>query len=159
MLIQHDCVGNDGIVEGVRAGKFLRERFESVETPKVVTLVSSRLKLEDSEDLNCFFIRRQELLKRLHEVGEAVSDTLFYALVFNGLPMRYESFVIQESLKPVTNFTELRRNFHESTAQSLKGQSGSVELAVKRFFKKEPKRGNCFVCAIRGHFAKDCRRK
>ena len=53
--------------------------------------------------------------------------------------MRYESFVIQESFKPATNFTELRKrlqNFHESTAQRHKGQIGSVALAVKRDFKK-----------------------
>ena len=61
-----------------------------------------------------------------------------------------------------TNFTELRirlQNFHESTAQRQKGQSGSVALAVKRDVKKGPKKGNCFVCGISGHFAKDSRRK
>ena len=40
-----------------------------------------------------------------------------------------------------------------------KGQSGSVEVAVKRDFKKGPKKGNCIVCGIPGHFAKDSRRK
>ena len=43
--------------------------------------------------------------------------------------------------------------------QRLKGQSGSVALAVKRNFKKGPKKGNRFVCGIPGHFAKDCRKK
>ena len=60
----------------------------------------ARLQLEDSEDLDSFFIRGQELLTRLQEAGEAVSETLFNALVLNGLPMRYESFVIQESFNP-----------------------------------------------------------
>ena len=40
-----------------------------------------------------------------------------------------------------------------------KGQSGSVALAVKRDFKKGPKKGNCFVSGIPGHFAKDCRKE
>ena len=151
MLMRHDCVGDDGIGDGAKAWKLLQERFQSVETPTVVTLVAqlARLQLEeDAEDLDSFFIRGQELLTRLQEAGEAVSETLFNALVRNGLPMRYESFVIQESFNPATNFTELRKrlqNFHESTAQKQKGQSGSVALAVKRDFKKGPKKGNCFV--------------
>ena len=43
--------------------------------------------------------------------------------------------------------------------QRHKGQSGSVALAVKRDFKKAPKEGNCFVCGIPGHFAKDSGRR
>ena len=102
------------------------------------------------------------MLTRLQEAGEAVLETLFNALVLNVLPMRHESSVIQESFNPATNFTELRKRlqkFHESTAQRHKGQCGSVALAVKRDFKKGPRKGNCFVCGIPGHFAEDCRRK
>ena len=146
MLLRHDCVGDDGIGDGAKAWKLLQERFQSVETPTVVTLV-----VEDAGDLDSFFIRGQELLTRLQEAGEAFSETLFNALVLNGLPMRYGSFVIQGSFNPATNFTELRKrlqNFHESTAQRHKGQSGSVALAVKRDFKKGHRKGNCFVCGI-----------
>ena len=128
MLIKHDCVGDDGIGDGAKALKLLQERFQSVETPTVVTLVAqlARLKLVDAEVLESFFIRGQELLTRLQEAGEAVSETFFNALVLNGLPMRYGSLVIQEKLNPATNFTELRKrlqNFHESTAQRHKGQT------------------------------------
>ena len=153
MLMRHDFVGDDGIGDGAKAWKLLLERFQSVETPTVVTLVAqvARLQLEDAEDLDSFFIRGQELLTGLQEAGEAVSEALFNALVLNGLPMRYESFVIQDNFNPAANFTELRKrlqNFHESTVQRYKGQSASVALAVKRDFKNEPKKGNCFVCGI-----------
>ena len=55
----------------------------------MVTLVAqlARMQVEDDEDLDSFFIRGQELLKRLQEAGEAVSETLFNALVLNGLRM------------------------------------------------------------------------
>ena len=78
MLMRHDCVGDDGIGDGAKAWNFLQERFQSVETLTVVTLVAqlARLQLEDSEDLDSFFIRGQELLIRLQEAGEAVSETL-----------------------------------------------------------------------------------
>ena len=115
MLMRHDCVGDDGIGDGAKAWKLLQERFQSVETPTVVTLVAqlARLQLEDSEDLDRFFIRRQVLLTRLQELGEAVSETLFNALVLNSLPMRYENFVLQESFNPATNFTELRKRLQK----------------------------------------------
>ena len=79
MLMRHDCVGDDGIGDGAKAWKFLQERFQSVETPTVVTLVAqlARLQLQDSDDLDIFFIRGQELLTRLQEAGEAVSENFF----------------------------------------------------------------------------------
>ena len=108
MLMRHDCVRDDGIGDGAKAWKLLQKRFRSVETTTVVNFAPhlARLQLEDAEDLNSFFIRGQELLTRLQEAGEATSETLFNALVLNDLPMRYESFVFQESFNPETNFKE-----------------------------------------------------
>ena len=67
MLMRHDCVGDDGIGDREKAWKLLQERFQSVETPTVVTLVAqlARLQLEYAEDLDSFSIRGQELLTRL----------------------------------------------------------------------------------------------
>ena len=106
MLMRRDCVRDDGIGEEAKAWKLLQEIFQSVETPRVVTLVAqlARLQLEDAEDLDSLFIKGQEMLTRLQEAGEAVSETLFNALVLKGLLMRYESFVIQESFIPAMIF-------------------------------------------------------
>ena len=161
--MRYDCVGDDCIGDGAKAWKLLQERFQNLETPTVVTLVAqiARLQLKNSEDLDTF-LRGQELLKRLQEEGEAVSITLCNALVLNGLPMRCESFVVQENCNLATNFTKLRKklqNFHQSTAQIHKRQSGSRALALKPDFKQGPRRGNCFVCGIPRDFSKDCRRR
>ena len=56
-------------------------------------------------------------MTRLSDAGERISDTLFNALVINGLPEQYEQFVVvQESFQPATNVpraqdeaTQLRR--------------------------------------------------
>ena len=68
------------------------------------------------------------MLTKLQEAGEAVSENPVNALVLNGLPMRYESFVMQESLQPGNEFTELKKrlqNFNESTAQGIEWFSGT----------------------------------
>ena len=111
MLMRLDCVGDEGIGDGAKAWKLLQERFQSMETPTVVTLVAqlAQLQLEGAECLDSFFTCGQDLLTRLQEAGEAMLETLFNALVLNGQPVRFECFVIQESFNPATNFTELRK--------------------------------------------------
>ncbi len=98
------------------------ERYSNVEKPTVVSLVRqlSRLQLGEEEKLHEYFIRSQELMSRLSEAGEQVSETLFNALVINGLPGKYEHFVVQESFNPASTFTELRtrlQNYEDSRMQ------------------------------------------
>ena len=78
MLMRHDCVGDDGIGDEAKAWKLLQERFQSVETPTVVTLVAqlARLQLEDSKDLDSFFIRGQELLTVAHKATRSRGSSL-----------------------------------------------------------------------------------
>ena len=63
----HYYLGDDGIGDGTKSWKLLQERFQSVEAPTVVTLAAqpARLQVEESYDLDSFFIRGQELLTRL----------------------------------------------------------------------------------------------
>ena len=165
MLMTHDCMGDDGIRDGAEAWKLLQERFQNVRTRTVVTLVAqlARLQLGGSEDSDSFSIKGQELLTGLQESGKVISETFFNGLVLNGLPRKYENFVIQESFNLGTTFTELRRrlqNFHENTAQKHKGQSGSVAMAVKRAWLQEgPQEKKMLCCGIPGYFANNCRWK
>ena len=112
----------------------------------------ARLQLKDADDLDSFFIRGRELLTRLQEAGEVVSETLFNALDLNGLPMRYEGFVKQESFNPATNVTELRKrqqNFHESTAPRHKGQMDC----------RSKETAQCSKCGEKCHLDRECKRQ
>ena len=87
MYIKNDCVAADGYGDGTKAWRLLQEKFCSVERPTVVSLVGqlAKLRLGSEEDLDDYFVRSQELMTRLSEAGEAITDTLFNALVINGL--------------------------------------------------------------------------
>ena len=168
MLIKHDCLNDNGTGNGTKAWKMLQERFQSVETPTVVSLVSqlARLQLRRGEDLDTFFIRGQELMTRLGEAGEPISETLFNAMILNGLPQRFEVFVIQESFNPAGTFTELRKrlqNFEESKVlRDPAGASGHIAMPAKKgrdFEQRKSKSGPCFVCGIKGHISRDCRKR
>ena len=46
MLMRRGCVGDDHIGDGAKAWKLLQERFQSVVTPTVVTLVAQLARLQ-----------------------------------------------------------------------------------------------------------------
>ena len=59
-------------------------------------------------------------MSRLTEAGEKMAETLLNSLVINGLPKKYEHFVVQENFNPASTFIELRtrlQNYEESRAQ------------------------------------------
>ena len=161
MYIRNDCTGKDGYGDGAKAWKLLQEKYCSAERPTVVSLVGqlAKLKLGSDEKLDDYFVRSQELMTRLCEAGEVISDTLFNALVINGLPESYEHFVVQESFQPASSFPELRtrlRNYHDSrNARQEDTDSGHYAMPTVR--NKKLNRGACFVCGRRGHISKECR--
>ena len=80
MYIRHDCLSPDGTGDGAKAWRLLQQRYSNVEKPTVVLgLVRqlSRLQLREDEKLHEYFIRSQELMSRLSEAGEKISETLF----------------------------------------------------------------------------------
>ena len=74
----------------------------------------------EDESNHRHFFRAKELATCLHHAEEKFSVTLFIAMVLNGLPQRYEHFVVQESFNPLETFVELRKRlteFEESRRQ------------------------------------------
>ena len=77
----------------------------------------TRLELNEDETLNNFFIHAQELSTRLEHAREHLSEPLVNSMMLNGLPGRYEHFVVQESFNIVGSFVETRKrlmNYQES---------------------------------------------
>ena len=131
LYIRHDCLSSDGVGDGAKAWRLLQQRYSNVEKPTVVSLVRqiSRLQLNEKGKLSEYFIRAQELMSRLTEAGEKISETLFNALVINGLPEKYEHFIVQESFNPAANFTELRtrlQNYDDSRLQRNQAEEDSA---------------------------------
>ena len=98
MLIRQDCVNSKGFGDVQKAWQLLQQRFRSDETTTVISLIRqlAKLKLREVEAIDQYFIRAQKLVNRLHHAGEKLSETLFNEIVLNGLPQRYENFVVQE---------------------------------------------------------------
>ena len=168
LYIRHDCLSSDGVGDGAKALRLLQQRYSNVEKPTVVSLVRqiSRLQLDENEKLSEYFIRAQELMSRLTEAGENISETLFKSLVIHGLPEKYEHFIVQESFNPAANFTELRtrlQNYDDSRLQRSQAEEDSATAmhSGNTSGNKGPSKpkGDCFVCGYPGHFAKQCSKR
>ena len=104
-------------------------------------------------------------------------------MVLNGLPQRYEHFVVQESFNPAENCVELRKrltNFEESRRQrndvkedqhvAMSAKNASHQIGIHSSLKSHPRKTFskpssskgprlCFVCNKPGHLAASCYKK
>ena len=102
-------------------------------------------------------------MTRLSEAGEAITDSLFNALVINGLPDSYEHFVVQESFQPAKTFPVLRtrlRNYDDSRKARCGERTGHCHTAMQAVRKKKGvSSSGCYVCGQKGHMARDFKSK
>ena len=113
LYIRHDYLSSDGVGNGAKAWRLLQQRYSNVEKPTVVSLVRqiSRLQLDENEKLSEYFIQAQELMSRLTEAGEKISETLFNALVVNGL---YQRNMKTSSYKKVSILQQISQNYEHA---------------------------------------------
>ena len=123
---------------------------------------------------------KQELMKKLCEAGERISETIFVELFPIDLPGRFENFVVhfvEESFNPSGNITGLRlrlTNIEDSRKhRNVEGEQPNQHVAMpsrgkferssstsKSFCLKnkdkleERKRMSCYCCGKVGHIAK-----
>ena len=134
----------------------------------------ARLQLKEDETLhNCFF-RAQELSTRLEDAGEHLWEPLLNAMVLNGLPKRYEYFVVQESFNPDCSFVELwtrLMNYEENRIhrEFVADVDSHVAMTSKKTKSKHkssckynapPKSSSgqlkCYCCGMKGHMKTEC---
>ena len=83
-------------------------RNDEIVTVVIVMRHLAHLQLKEDEALHTYFIRAQELSTRLEHAVEHLSEPLLKPMVLNGLPERYEHFVVQESFNSADSLVELR---------------------------------------------------
>ena len=176
ILIRHDCVDNKSLRDGRKAWVLLQQRFRSDETVTVVSVMLQlvRLQLKEDEALHNSFIRAQELSTRLEHAGEHLSEPLLKAMVLNGLPERYEHFVVQESFNPAGSFVKLRTklmNYEESRIHrafvddvdshvAMTSQKTKSKHKSSSKYNAPPKSSSgqltCYCCGMKGHMKSEC---
>ena len=176
MLIRPDCVDRKGLGDGHKAWGLLQKKFRSNETVTAVSVMRqlARLTLKEDEALHSYFIRAQELSNCLEQAGEHLSEPPLNAMVLNGLPERYEHFVVQERFNPAGSFVELRTrltNYGESrlhresvddvdshvamTSKKAKPKHKSIKYNASRSSSGQLTR---YCCGMKGHMKKECLR-
>ena len=133
----------------------------------------AHLTLKEDETLHNCFIRAQELSNRLEQAGKHLSEPLLNAMVLNGLPERYEHFVVLESFNPAGSFVEHRTrltNYEESRLhrESVEDVDSHVAMTSKKARPKHksskynaaPKSSSgkitCYCCGMKGHMKAEC---
>ena len=134
----------------------------------------AHLQLIGDETVHNYLIRAQELSTRLELAGEHLSEILKNAMELNGLPKRYEHFVVQETFNPAGDFVEYRTrlmNYKESrihrefmddvdlhVAMTSKKAKSNNKSSSKNNAQPKSSSGQLtyYCCGMKGHIKPDC---
>ena len=176
IIIRHYCEDNKGLGNGHKIWTLLQQRFRSDETMPVVSVMPqlAHLPLKEHKAQHNYFIRAQELSTRLEDAEEHLPKPLLNAMVFNGLPERYEHFVVQESFNPAGGSVELRTRLmnYEESRQHLEYVDDVDSHMAMMSKKARPKQNSsskynappksssrqliCFCCGIKRRMKSEC---
>ena len=95
-------------------------------------------------------------MTRLSEAGEAITNTLFIALVMKGLPDSYESFVVQEIFQPAKTIPELITKLRYKARCGERTKHGHIAMQAVRKKKKESSSGS-YACRQKCHMERECK--
>ena len=120
--------------EGEISTEIYETEISNVEKPTVVSPVRqiSRLQLDENEKSSKYFFGAQKLMSRLTKAGEKISET-FNALVVNGLPEKYEHFIVQESFNPAANspnYEHANKILMTADSKETKEKKGVQQLCI-----------------------------
>ena len=160
-LMRHYFVEDEDIGERAKTSKFFWERFQSVETTTVVSLLAqlARLQLEDSQDIDNFTIRGQGFLTRLQETLEEYqrpSSTPRSSIVCQcGIKLFFIGYLQpgKENHRVEEKAAELPWE-HSTETQETEWFSGTVSEA---WLQEGTREMTLLACWIPWHFAEDCR--
>ena len=155
--------------------------FRSDETVTVVSVMRqlARVQLKKDEALHNYFIRAHMLSTRLEHAGEHLSKPLLNAMVLNGLPERYEHFVVQErtlcgAKHLAGSFLEIRTRLmnyekspqHRDYVDDVDAHVAMTSKKTKSKHKSSSKyeappksrsgRLTCYCCGMKDHMKSEC---
>ena len=137
---------------GTAAWSTLAKYYRSTERPRIQKTLTklTSLRMKSEEVLADYFCRAEELQLDLREAGENVSDTMFIAMIMQGLPQEYETVATLLNHGEQKSYTEIKQvltNFANNRPCSAGGSAFHAKTA------------KCYSCGKLGHKQSECRDK